>query len=119
MAGSGDSPLWISRDQSSVLRGTYGTTAGKRFAVTQTGDLPSWKRLFPCGDPRRPERRYDDGLYASGRADDGYTIRFSRPWHPYLFNAARSAHRAATRRRAEHPIRSAGNLWNLGRHAAD
>src|SRR5205809_6146219 len=114
MARTGDSPLWISRNQSSVLRGAHGPAPRKGFAVTETRDLPSWKRLFSGGDSRRPKHGYDDGLYPHGRANDGYTIRFCGPRNPHSFNATRAAYRGAARRLAEHQIRPVGNLWNLG-----
>src|SRR6266849_4193506 len=119
MARTGYSSLWISRNQSSVLRGAYCAAPRKGFGNTETRDLSPWERLLSSGDSRRPKRGYDDGLYPPGRADDGHTIRFCRPRNPHLFNAARATHRGAARRLAEHQIRPAGNFWDLGRHAAD
>src|SRR6202158_5964280 len=119
MARAGDSSLWISRNQSSVLRGAHRAAPRKGFAVTETRDLPSWERLLSGGDSRWPKRGYDDGLYPPGRADDGYTIGFRGPRNPHLFNATRAAYRRAARQLAEHQIGPLGNLWDLGRYAAD
>src|ERR1700674_4960612 len=119
MARTRDSSLWISRNQSSILRGAHRAAPRKGFAVTETGDLPFGQRLLFGGHSRWPKRGYDYGLYPPGRPDDGYTIRFCGPRNPHLFNATRAAHRAAARRLAEHQIRLAGNFWGLGRHAAD
>src|SRR5229473_7384979 len=118
MACTGDSPLWISWNQSSILRGAHRAAPGKGFAITETRDLSSWERLFSGGDSRGTKRGYDDGLYPPGRADDGDAIRFRGPRNPHLFNATRAAHGAAARRFAEHQIRPIGNLRYLGRHAA-
>src|ERR1700694_231396 len=119
MARTGDSSLWISRNQSSVLRRAYRAAPRKGFAVTETLNLPSGERLLSGGDSRRPKRGHDDGLYAAGRANDGDTIRFCGPRNPYVFNATRTAHRRAARRFAEHQLRPVGNLWDLERHAED
>src|ERR1700675_228487 len=102
MARAGDLSIWVSRNQSSILRGTHRTAPGKGIAFAQIGDLPSWERLLACGDSRRPQRRYDHGLYAAGRVDDGHAIRLRGPRHPYVLNAAELAHRAAAGRFAEH-----------------
>src|SRR6266849_8315187 len=116
MASTGDSSLWISRNQSSVLRRAHRAAPRKGFAVTETRDLPLGKWLLTGGHSRRPKRGYDHGLYPPVRADDGHTIRLCRPWNPHLLNATRAAHRAAARRFAEHQIRPVGNLRDLGRH---
>src|SRR6266852_4662866 len=117
MACSGNSSLWISRNQSSILRGADRAAPGKGFAITETRDLSSWERLFSGGDSRGTKRGYDDGVYTSRRPDDGDAIRFRGPRNPHLFNATRAAHGAAARRFVEHQIRPIGNLWCLGRYA--
>src|ERR1700688_2338653 len=119
MAGAGDSALRVSRNQSSVLRGTYRTTLGKGVAFAQTGELPSWAWVLACRDSRRPQRRYDDGLYAAGRVDDGHAIGLGGPRHPDVLDAAELGHWAAARRFAQHQIWFAGDLRNFRRHAKD
>src|SRR6202795_793527 len=118
MARTGDSSVWVSWNQSSILRGAHLSVARKRFAITETRGLSSWERLLSGGDSRGTKRGYDDGVYTSRRPDDGDTIRFRGPRNPHLFNATRTAHRAAAHRFAEHQIRTIGNLWCVGRHAA-
>src|SRR5438128_11815239 len=119
MARTGNSSLWISRNQSSVLRRAHGTAPRKGFTIVETRVLPLGERLLASSHSRRPKRGYNDGLYPTRRANDGHAIWFCRPRYPHLFDATRADHGAAARRLAEHEIGPAGNLWNFGRHAAD
>src|SRR5438445_12379253 len=117
MARPGDSSVWISRNQSSVLRGAHRATTRKGLAIAETRDLPFGEWLFSGGHPRRAKHRYDYGIHATRRANDGNAFRFCGPRDNDLLDATRWLHGTATRRGTQHEIRPAGNLRDLGGHA--
>src|SRR5260370_5659719 len=114
MARTGDSSVWISRNQSSVLRRAHPTAPRKGFAITETRHLPSWERLFSGGHPRGAKHRYNHGIHTARRSDDGNAIWLYRSWDNDLLDLAGWLHRTATRRAVKHEIRPVGNLWDLG-----
>src|SRR6266481_56767 len=119
MARTGDPSLRISRNQSSVLRRAHRTTPRQGLTIAKTRNLPLGKWLLPGGHTRRAKHRYDHGIYAPGRANDGNALRFCGPRNNDLLDATRWTYGTPTRRDAQHKIRPAGNLWDFGGHAAD
>src|SRR5213592_738827 len=119
MARTGNSSLWISRNQSSVLRGANCSAPRHGFANTETRNLPFGERLLPGGDSRRSKRGHDYGIHTTRRPDDGNPIRLPRPRNPYVLDARRKIHWTAARRFAEQEVGVAGNFWNFGRYAAN
>src|SRR5260221_5158232 len=119
MARTGNSTIWLSRNQPSVLRGARSATSRARTEFTETCDVPSRKWLFPRCDSPWPQHRYHDGVYSARRPDDGDQIRLPRSGNSHLLDARRKIHGTSARRFAEHEVRSTWNLWNLRRHAAD
>src|ERR1700738_3372124 len=119
MARTGNPSLWISRNPTSVLFGARCATSGPRTEFIEACNLPSWQWLLSRSDSRRPQRRYDHGIYSPGRIDDGDAIWLARSGNSHVLDARRKIHGTAARRFAEHEIRSTWNFWNLRRHAAD
>src|SRR6202030_993656 len=119
MARTGYSSVWISRNQSSVLRRARRTTPRQGFGVTEPRNLPPGKWLLSGGHPRGAKRRYNHGIHTARRPDDGNAIWVHRSRDNDLLDATRWLHGTPTRRTAQHEIRVAGNLWNLGGHAAN
>src|ERR1700740_1663721 len=118
MACAGDPSVWISRDQSSVLRRAHRTTPRQGLTIAKARNLPFGKWLLSDGYPRRSKHRYDHGIHAARRANDGNAFRFCGSRDNDLLDATRWLHGTPTRRDAQHEIRLAGNLWGLGRYAA-
>src|SRR5205807_7390379 len=63
MAQAGDSSLWVSWDQPSVLRRARSPTACEGSCCPEARNLPSREWMFACGDPRRSQCRHHNGLY--------------------------------------------------------
>src|SRR5437660_11561289 len=119
MARAGDPSLWISRNQSSVLRRAHRTTPRQELTITETRNLPFGKWLLSGGNPRRAKHRYDHGIHAARRTNDGNAVRFCGSRDNNLLDATQRLHGTAARRDAQHEIRPAGNLWDFGGHAPD
>src|SRR6266849_5953505 len=113
MARAGDPSLWISRNQSSVLRRAHRTTPWQELTITETRNLPFRKWLLSSGHSRRAKHRYDHGIHAARRANDGNALRFCGSRDNDLFDAKHWLHGTATRRGAQYERRPAGNLWNF------
>src|SRR5258708_2094739 len=91
MARTGNSTIWLSRNQPSVLRGARSATSRARTEFTETCDVPSRKWLFPRCDSPRPQHRYHDGVYSARRPDDGDQIRLPRSGNSHLLDARRNS----------------------------
>src|ERR1700687_1266996 len=118
MARTGDPSLWISWNQSSVLRRAHRTTPRQELTITETRNLPFGKWMLSAGHSRGAKHRYDHGIHAPRRANDGNALRFCGPRDNDLLDATRWLHGTPARRNAQHEIRPAGNLWGLGRYEA-
>jgi xylulose-5-phosphate/fructose-6-phosphate phosphoketolase len=83
-----NSPLRISRDQSSILRTPCRAVASQEPKVAQAGDLPPGQWLLSGGNSRGSKRRYDHGFYSAGGSDDGHAFRLGGPRDSHLLDAA-------------------------------
>src|ERR1700680_3799044 len=104
MAVAGYTPLWIPRNQSSILRATQRATSRKKPFVAQAGILPSRKWLFSSGDPARKKHRHHYGLHAARWIDDGNPLRLGRSRYPHILDAGTKSYRRNFRRLAEQEI---------------
>src|SRR5207253_136420 len=108
MAQAGDSSLWVSWDQPSVLRRARSPTACEGSCCPEARNLPSREWMFACGDPRRSQCRHHNGLYAARGINDGNPFGVRRSRHPDVF-AAPGSHRTRPRRDIECQVWIAGN----------
>src|ERR1700719_2231578 len=119
MALAGHTPLWIPRNQSSILRATHRATPRERSLVAQAGKLPSWKWLFTSGDPARQKYRYHHGFHAARWINDGNPLRLSRSRHPHIFDARTRSDWRNFRRLAEQKFWLARDIGHLRGHATN
>src|SRR5580658_10219363 len=114
MARAGDPAVWISWDQSPILRGADSRTAGQGFALAETCELPPGQRLFAGRDSEWRERGYHDGIHSSGRIDDGDAVRIGGSGDFDLPDAAGWRDGGESRRIAEYEVRALGNFRSFG-----
>src|SRR5204862_6160945 len=114
MARAVDPSFWISLNQASVLRRAHRTAPLQKLTTTETRNLPFRKWLLSGGHSRRAKHRFDHGIHAPRRANDGNAFRFCGYRDNDLLDARRWLDGTAARRDAQHEIRPAGNLWDFG-----
>src|ERR1700688_2723824 len=119
MAVAGHTPLWISRNQSSILRATHSTTPRQKSLVAPARKLPSGQWLLSSGDPAWQKHRHHHGLHAPRWINDGNALRLSRSRHPHVSDTRAESERRNFRRPAEQKIWLAWDIWHLRRHATN